>query len=80
MDMPYAGDADVDFVRSMIPQHQAAVDMAKIVLQHGRDEQIRKLAAVVIREQEREIAAMQAWLRKRIAQEPSGRGSKLEGE
>ncbi len=80
MDIPYAGDADVDFVRSMIPHHQAAVDMAKIVLQHGRDEQIRKLAADVIREQEREIAAMQAWLRKRIAQEPSGRGSKLEGE
>jgi uncharacterized protein (DUF305 family) len=80
MDIPYAGDADVDFVRSMIPHHQAAVDMAKIVLQHGRDEQIRKLAADVIREQEREIAAMQAWLRKRTAQETSGRGSKLEGE
>jgi uncharacterized protein (DUF305 family) len=58
-------DPDVAFVKGMIPHHQGAIDMARIVLQHGKDEQARKWAADVIREQEREIAEMQAWLRRR---------------
>jgi uncharacterized protein (DUF305 family) len=57
-------DADVAFVKGMIPHHQSAIDMAKIVLQHGKDEQARKWANDVIREQEREIGEMQTWLRK----------------
>lgn len=65
MDIPFSNDADVDFVRGMIPHHQGAIDMAKVVLEHGKDEQARKWAADVIREQEREIAEMQAWLKKR---------------
>ncbi len=65
MDIPFSNDADVDFVRGMIPHHQGAIDMAKVLLEHGKDEQTRKWAADVIREQEREIAEMQAWLKKR---------------
>jgi uncharacterized protein (DUF305 family) len=63
MDIPFSGNADVDFVRGMIPHHQGAIDMAKVALQHAKEEQIRKWAEDVIREQEREIAEMQAWLK-----------------
>lgn len=58
-----ADNPDVAFARGMIPHHQAAIDMALVVLQHGNDEQMRKLALDVIREQNREIAEMNEWLR-----------------
>ncbi|MBD2746602.1 DUF305 domain-containing protein [Microvirga sp. BT688] len=68
MDIAFSGNADVDFVRGMIPHHQGAIDMAKVALQHAKDEQIRKWAQDVIREQEREIGEMQAWLKNKGVQ------------
>ncbi|HTQ83307.1 MAG TPA: DUF305 domain-containing protein [Pseudolabrys sp.] len=64
-DMPKesAGSVDADFVKMMIPHHQAAVDMAKVELAKGKDPTLRKLAEDIIAAQEKEIALMTGWLK-----------------
>ena len=64
MMIPYSGNPDVDFINGMIPHHQGAVAMAKIVLEHGTDPDVRKLAEGVIAAQEAEIKWMTDWLAK----------------
>jgi hypothetical protein len=66
MNVTFTGNADVDFVKGMIPHHRGAVDMAKVVLAFGSDPEIRKLAEAVIRTQEAEIATMHAWLERNV--------------
>lgn len=64
MEIDFTGNADVDFVRGMIAHHQGAIDMAKIELEYGKDDAIRKLAQEIITAQEGEIKMMEAWLAK----------------
>jgi uncharacterized protein (DUF305 family) len=56
------GNADADFVRLMLPHHQAAVDMARVHLLYGKDPQMRRLAQEIIADQQLEIQLMQLWL------------------
>ena len=54
----YVGQADIDFLAMMIPHHAGAVDMARLVLQHGRDPATRQLAEEIIAGQTIEIESM----------------------
>jgi hypothetical protein len=60
-----SGNADVDFVRLMLPHHQAAIDMANTQLLYGKDAQMRRLAQEIITDQQSEIQLMQLWLKQR---------------
>jgi uncharacterized protein (DUF305 family) len=62
-----SGDNDIDFVKLMLPHHQAAIDMAKAELLYGKDPQIRRLAQEIITDQQSEIELMQLWLKQRDA-------------
>jgi uncharacterized protein (DUF305 family) len=59
-----SGDNDADFVRLMLPHHQAALDMAKAELTHGKDPQMRRLAQEIVTDQQSEIELMQVWLKR----------------
>ena len=63
MSIESSGKPDVDFIRLMIPHHQAAIDMAKTELMYGKDPQMRRLAQEIITDQQSEIELMQLWLK-----------------
>ena len=63
MDIKFTGDADKDFLAAMIPHHQGAVEMAEVVLQHGKNPKIRQLAQEIITMQKKEIAEMKQLLK-----------------
>lgn len=58
----YSGDPDIDFLTMMIPHHQGAVDMARLVLVYGKDPLTRSMAESIISNQHSEIIAMTARL------------------
>ena len=53
---------DMAFARGMLPHHIAAVDMAKVQLEYGTDEEMRQLAQDVIDNQQTEIDMMRNWI------------------
>jgi uncharacterized protein (DUF305 family) len=55
-------DADVTFTQNMIPHHQQAIEMAKLVDSHTKQPQLHKLADSIIVSQGQEITLMQGWL------------------
>jgi uncharacterized protein (DUF305 family) len=54
----YKGNPDIDFLAMMIPHHEGAVEMARLLLIHGRDPATRRLAEDIIASQTVEIEGM----------------------
>ena len=71
MEIVPSGDIDRDFAQMMIPHHQGAIDMALVLLKHGRDERLKRLAQSIIVEQGQEIAYM-----RNLLAAPAGETSK----
>lgn len=57
-----SGDSDIDFVKVMLPHHEAALDMAKTELLYGKDPQMRRLAEEIITDQKSEMDLMRLWM------------------
>jgi hypothetical protein len=52
------GDIDQDFAAMMIAHHQGAIDMARVQLRYGSNEQLRQIAREIIVDQTRKIDVM----------------------
>ena len=55
--------ADVKFVRAMIPHHRQAIEMAQLAEKRAADPQVKKLAEQIEAAQGPEIKTMQGWLK-----------------
>ena len=55
-------DIDKDFAEQMIPHHQSAVDMAKVYLKYGKQQDLLKLCSDIVKTQTSEIKELQDWL------------------
>ncbi len=62
--MSMSGNVDQDFASMMIAHHQGAVTMAQEELTKGKHAELKKMAQMMIDDQQREIAEFQAWLDK----------------
>ena len=54
---------DQEFLELMIPHHEAAVQMAQVVLLHTQDEKVKNLALSIIADQQNEIEFMKLSLK-----------------
>lgn len=57
------GGVDRWFLTEMIPHHQGAVEMARLVPARSQNAAVRKLAQEIIRSQSAEISQYRAWLK-----------------
>jgi uncharacterized protein (DUF305 family) len=62
MGIAMTGDADRDFLAMMIPHHQGAIEMARVVIASGKSPEVRKFAQDIISHQQAEIDVMNRWL------------------
>ena len=64
-----AKDADVAWACSMLPHHRAAVEMSRVLLRTGDNAETKRMAEKVVRDQEKEIEELTAWLQKNAQRE-----------
>lgn len=59
---PPSGNPDQDFLAMMVPHHEGAIEMARLLLLHGRDPLTRQFAEEILAGQTTEVLAMRARL------------------
>jgi uncharacterized protein (DUF305 family) len=62
--MKPSGDTDKDFAMMMRMHHQQAVDTAKVEIEHGKSAEMKAMARKMVKDQTKEIAQLDAWLKK----------------
>ncbi len=60
--MQMTGNIDKDFVMTMIPHHESAIEMAKFELSNGKNRQLKEMAQKGITDETKEISEFKAWL------------------
>ena len=60
--MQMTGNTDKDFVRMMITHHESAVKMAEDELANGKQDEVKKMAQKMIKDQNKEIITLKTWL------------------
>ncbi|BCA64377.1 hypothetical protein HMP09_p0025 (plasmid) [Sphingomonas sp. HMP9] len=58
------GDAAEMWTRKMIEHHRGAIAMSRVAVRDAKDAKTRRMAQMTITKQEKDIAELQAWLRK----------------
>lgn len=56
------GSTDEDFATLMIVHHQSAIESSQLLLQLGKNEQMKAMARIIIDDQQQEIAELQDWV------------------
>ena len=56
------GNVDHDFASMMARHHQAAIDMARVEVEQGRDPEMKRTAQEMIQKQQQEITELRAWM------------------
>ena len=74
------GDVDHDFVATMVPHHQGAVDMAQAELRYGQNPRLNTIAQEIIVDQTQEIALMRLALREPLPPSVSSPTQTYSGE
>lgn len=62
--MKPTGDTDRDFAMMMRMHHQQALDMARSEIEHGKSAELKAMARKLVKDQTKEIAQFDAWLKK----------------
>jgi len=70
---------DLQFIDTMTAHHKGAVDMAKMVEGKTQNPDIKKFAAQIIADQEKEISQMKDWREKWFAGKPAAMNMEMPG-
>ena len=70
---------DLQFLDTMVPHHQSAVDMAKMISGQTKNADLNKFAEAIIADQNKEIAQMKEWRGKWYEGKPSAMNMEMPG-